>query len=493
MKNTVKNLWDLQVAASPDALALIDGGRRLTFAQLDAMANDFAARFPVSHPRFVGIVTDHSAEMIAAILAVLKTGGAYVPCEPTFPPERTHNMMTEANVDFIITNPRYAERFGPIPRLELEVPSDFTDDIPAPHTEVEPSDPAYVLYTSGTTGKPKGVVVTNANICHYVRAFSAEFHPAPGDRMLQLSVCSFDIFVEEVFTTLLNGAALVIAPEEVKGDIAKLTAFCEANGVTEISGFPYLLVEFNKTGILPRGLRLLISGGDVLRASYIDRIRDKGVLIYNTYGPSETTVCATYQRCDNCAPLYDGTFPIGHEVKGTQIEIVDSELNPVPDGVKGEICIFGGGVSDGYLVANPESSNFRTAPDGRRMYLSGDLGYRLPDGSIAFLRRKDTQIMILGKRVECEEVENVLNECHGVERAVVKAYADSHSLNYMVAYVVPEDAATFSLAEVRQEMARNLAPFMIPEFFVRMNEIPLNANGKVDSARLPVVMKEYAL
>lgn len=364
----------------------------------------------------------------------------------------------------------------------------------AAHCPVSPSDPAYVLYTSGTTGKPKGVVATNANVTHYVRAFDAEFHPGPGDRMLQYSVCSFDIFVEEVFTTILSGATLVIPPLDVKDNIYRLLDFCNSMSVTEISGFPYLLLDFNRIGKLPRSLRLLISGGDVLRESYLDRLRDKGVMIYNTYGPSETTVCATYQRCDNIDPLPDGTFPIGHPVLEAEVAIADPRTGaPVPDGEEGEIVISGIGVTDGYLAKCPESSNFIEDADGKRSYHSGDLGYRLPDGSIAFMRRIDSQVMILGKRVECEEVENVLNSCHGIENGLVRAYTADDGLSYLVAYIVAEEGHGLRLTDLRHEMQRRLTPFMIPESFILMKQIPLSPNGKPDSKQLPVPLKECSI
>lgn len=495
--NTVSGLWREQVAMRPDDIAVIDQYRTLTFRELDELACAIAGMFPAAHRRgsgFAGIVMDHSADMIAAILAVLKAGMAYVPAEPSFPIERIRFMMHESDIDFCITNPHYTSTFSDVTEVVVEVPLAFSEtscsDITTPG--VLPSAPAYVLYTSGTTGKPKGVVATNANVAHYVRAFESEFHPGPSDRMLQYSVCSFDIFVEEVFTTLLNGATLVIPPLDVKDNIHRLFAFCERNGITEISGFPYLLLDFNRLGKLPRGLRLLISGGDVLRHSYIDRINDKGVKIYNTYGPSETTVCATYQRCDNISPLPDGTYPIGHPVLGTGVIVLDEEGRRVADGETGEICILGDGVTDGYLKEVPESRNFTTLPDGRRMYRSGDLGHVLPDGTFAFSRRNDSQVMILGKRVECGEVENVLGNCPGVAMAVVRAFTDPANLSYLVAYVLP-DSNGFSQHQAKTVMARSLAQFMIPEFFVLMRSMPLTPNGKPDTNALPVVLKDSKL
>lgn len=306
--------------------------------------------------------------------------------------------------------------------------------------------------------------------------------------MLQYSVCSFDIFVEEVFASLLNGAALAIPADEDKTDIHTLMNFVERRHVTMLSGFPYLLAEMNHLREIPSSLRLLISGGDVLRGVYVDHLLDKAE-VYNTYGPSETTVCASYYRCNGGTVLEDGTYPIGHPVLGAQIRILDQSGNEVPKGQTGEICIYGDGVSLGYIGDHAEENKvFEQQPDGSVMYRSGDLGYILPDGNIAFLHRKDNQIMIYGKRVEVAEVESRLYQCQNVQQAVVRAFTDEDGLSYMTAYVVPADDQ-LKISKVRKELEDHLTAFMIPEFFVKMKQIPLNVNGKPDVSRLPVVMK----
>ena len=466
---TIYDVFKQQVTAQPDAVAVMDEKKCLTYGELDTLATEIADGFPVKEPAKVGIVMNHSVEMIATILAALKLGAAYVPAEPSFPKERIKYMMEDC--DFVVTDKGIQHIHNNINKV---------------------SDLAYILYTSGTTGKPKGVMVTNENVLHYVRAFQHEFNPQPGDRMLQHSVCSFDIFVEEVFTTLLSGATLCIPSEETKADIHRLMDYIERNQVTMLSSFPYLLLEINKLPRIPHSLRLLISGGDVIRAKYIDRLRTQGVMIYNTYGPSETTVCASYFRVDNAQPLADGTFPIGKAVLGTSIEILDDRLQPVKDGETGEICIFGNGISLGYQGDVPENANFTTMPDGRRVYRSGDLGYVLPDGNLAFLHRKDKQVMIMGKRVESDAVENVLCDQREVETAVVCPQTDTDGLSYLVAYVVPR-SKRFSLNTLKRSLADHLTSFMIPEFFVTMPSLPMTPNGKVDRRALPIVRKEGRL
>ena len=474
MKRTIYSYFKETADKYPEKPAIIEDDRTLTFSQLDRMVDAIAIKFYDRQPKSVGIVMHHGAEQIAAMLAVLKSGAFYVPAEPSLPQERIDYMMQSAGVDFII-NDNYCKHLKSADRTMAD--------------RSEPDSLAYVLYTSGTSGKPKGVSVENHSVVNYCEAFEAEFKTGPGDVMLQYSVCSFDIFVEEVYTTLLNGAALCIPSHAIhNGTLTGLLKFAERHGVTIIDGFPYLLAEMNKLDYIPKSIKLIISGGDVIRASYITRLKDLGIKIYNTYGPSETTVCSNYFRVDNAEPLEDGTFPVGKAVKGVEVKILDKELKEVPKGTIGEICIFGEGVSRGYINNAPEQANFVTMADGTRMYRSGDLGYELPDGNIAFLHRRDDQVMILGKRVEPEEVENVLNTCPQVERGVVRALLDDNDLHYLTAYIIPKEGA--KLKEIRKYLSDRLTGFMIPEFFVKVKEIPLTRRGKVDVEALPVVMKE---
>ena len=483
MENTIYGLFRAMVDRQGDAPAVIEDKRIMTFKELSAMVDMIADSFP-DDTKSVGIVMRHRAEMVASIFAVLKTGA-----EPSFPTGRIRYMMDEAKVDFVLTEMQYESKLDGFKQIYSDCSICMAD--PGSSGRIysqNPDDLAYVLYTSGTTGNPKGVSVTNKNVCHYIRAFAEEFHPGRGDIMLQYSVCSFDIFVEEVFASLLSGAAIAIPSEDDRNDIPSLMEFVRRHGVTILSGFPYLLADLNHLDSIPTSLRLLISGGDVLRGHQVDNLLDKAE-VYNTYGPSETTVCASYYRCRAGKVLEDGTYPIGKPVLGAEIQILDQAGNRVKPGETGEICILGSGVSRGY-IGNHDAENkaFEKLPDGRVMYRSGDLGYYLPDGNIAFLRRKDTQIMIYGKRVEVMEVESRLYQCSGIEQAVVRAFTDEEGLSYMVAYVVPRNTG-LKISQVRKELAENLTDFMIPEFIVRMPQIPLNANGKPDLPRMPVIMR----
>ncbi|MCH5230982.1 MAG: amino acid adenylation domain-containing protein [Muribaculaceae bacterium] len=481
-KATIYSRFKDIVEKNPERVAIYQDDKEVTFSQLDYLVNALLSKIYAADAQdedmsgqFVGIVMHHGYLQIAAMLAVLKSGAAYVPAEPALPADRINYMMRNAGVRLIIDD-------------------NFCKDLTTPEKDYpdmsQPDGIAYVLYTSGTTGKPKGVIIENHCVANYARAFGAEMKIGPGDVMLQYSICSFDIFVEEVFATLLNGAALAIPSEAVhNGPLEGLMDFCRRHNVTIIDGFPYLVADINhRPELLPPSVTLIVSGGDVVRENYISNLRQRGVRIYNTYGPSETCVCSNYYRIDNAPALEDGTYPVGKPVEGVDVRIFDENFKEMADGEVGEICIFGEGVGRGYLGNPPEQANFIKLPDGTHFYRSGDMGYRRSDGNIIFLHRRDDQVMILGRRVEPEEVENVLNEYHDIDRGIVRAFKDETGLHYLVAYIVPDIG--FTLSGLKDWLKSKLADFMVPEFYVALHHIPLNSHGKVDMTQLPVVLKE---
>ena len=481
--DTINILFERQAERTPGNIAVRHAGTGMSYGELNTLANRMAhclLSHGVRPETFTGIVADHSPQMIAAILGVIKSGAAYVAAEPDFPRERIAFMLEETRAGVVFTERKYAEVLpGWIKPVFID--DDF-HEFPGhnPSPDITDTNVLYALYTSGTTGAPKGVVIEHRNVANYVRAFTGEFGMNETDKMLQCSVCTFDIFVEELYPVLLCGGTLVVASRRERSNARLLAGLMECEKVTVVSGFPYLLQELDKIGI-PSALRVAISGGDVLRGEYVENLIKK-VPVYNTYGPSETTVCATYYRYTG-ETTSRGSVPIGCAIAGVGVCILDEKLQPVKQGHKGEICITGAGVGRGYLHRPVETSRAFIERDGARMYLTGDMGVELPDGNIDFISRKDRQVMIWGKRVEPSEVESVMSRLDGVDMAAVKSFPDTEGNNRLAAYYA--GAKTIGGHRWREYLGKYLPEYMIPEYFIRLEAMPRTTNGKIDLKRLP--------
>ena len=477
---SIVEAFEQQVHNTPSNTALITSERRITYAELNDKANEIALQIPHGQ-QFIGLVVDHSIQMIASILAILKTGAAYVPVEPSFPLERIHYIFNECGVSSVITQQQYTAALQSYDVVVL----DDTHLLSKEHyfsRTLSKNSAAYVLYTSGTTGTPKGIIVEHTNVINYVNAFTQEFEPTTSDIMLQNSVCTFDIFVEEVFPLLLRGGAIAIPNHLYANDATHLVPFIKKAGVTIISGFPYLAAEFNKLERIPPSVRLFISGGDVLRYDQIDNLLDQ-VMVYNTYGPSETTVCASYYCCNTGKPYKDGTYPIGKAIKGVEIELCDESMQPVAKGNLGEIVIYGAGVSRGYVDDKEHNHAFGINGQGAKYYRSGDLALELSDGNLVYRKRKDAQVMIEGKRVEPLEVENVLEQNSLVEQAFVIAEVGADNQVHLSAYIMPKEKSVTE-TELRLYQEKYLPEYMIPERFYFIDKVPRLSNGKPDRTQL---------
>ncbi|RKT55884.1 non-ribosomal peptide synthase/polyketide synthase [Saccharothrix australiensis] len=454
-------LVERQAGRTPDALALT-GAAELTFAQLDRAANRLAHHLiarGAGPERLVAVRLPRSADLVIAELAVLKAGAAFLPVDPSYPAERIALMLDDAR-----------------PLLVLDGPVDVSG-LPgtAPDVAVRPEHPAYVIYTSGSTGRPKGVVVTHAGIATFSAAEIAHLDVRPGDRVLEFSSPSFDASVLELCLSLPAGAALVVPPEgPLLGD--RLAEVLTAHRVTHALIPPVALATLPDVA-LP-AFRSLVVGGDACPPDLVDRWAP-GRRMVNAYGPTESTVVATWS-----APLTPGgTPPIGRPIPGTEVHVLDPALRPVPIGVPGELYVSGAGLARGYLdrpgltasrfVANPFG-----AP-GSRMYRTGDVVRWRRDGRLEFVGRADEQVKIRGFRVELGEVEAALLRHPDVREAVVVARADGAGHKRLVAYVVG------AVADLRDFLAESLPDHLVPSLFVPIDAMPVSPNGKVDRARLP--------
>lgn len=489
MEPTIYSRFKELVNNDPDHPAVIDERTCVTYAGLDRLVDTLISRFPSFIPARVGIVMDHSVEMVAAMMAVIKSGAAFVAVEPDFPPGRLVTFLVENGVDFVITQEHHANMLNSFRRLIIG--SDVYID-PALHPLPDRSRadrPAYILYTSTPDGFPLGVAVGNSQVLHFAESFKRTYNITGDDILLQFSACIMNIFIQEVFGAILSGAAIAIPSARTRNDPELLVRFIDEQYVTVVSGFPFLMMELNAIDALPVTVRLLISSGGPLHASAVSHLLEQ-VPVYNTYGPAEATVSVTDYCCNSGHILPDGTFPIGRPMNGTDIMLLDDDLREVAPGAEGEICLVGDGLADYYTGDHrADLRPFVTIGDGRRVFRTGDIGRLLPDGNYAYIRRRDSEVNILGRKVVTGEVERAIRKSDEVADCTVVHYVDEQGAAYLVAYVVPR-ARNFRLSWVKNTMAQYLPSYMIPEFFVLLKALPTDAAGAVNPQALPVVLKD---
>ncbi|WP_297070542.1 AMP-binding protein [uncultured Duncaniella sp.] len=489
MEPTIYSRFKELVNNDPDHPAVIDERTCVTYAGLDRLVDTLISRFPSFIPARVGIVMDHSVEMVAAMMAVIKAGAAFVAVEPDFPPGRLVTFLVENGVDFVITQERHAGLLNDFKRLIIgnEI---YIDPALHPLPDRSRADrPAYIIYSSTPDGYPLGVAVGNSQVLHFAESFKKTYNISGDDILLQFSACIMNIFIQEIFGALLSGAAVAIPSAATRNDPEKLVKFIDDQYVTVISGFPYLMMELNAVKALPVTVRLLISSGDVLHAASIGHLLEQ-VPVYTTYGPAEATVSVTTYCCNTGLVLPDGTFPIGKPMNGTDVMILDENLREVAPGQEGEICLVGDGLADYYTGDHrADLQPFAVIADGRRVFRTGDMGRQLSDGNYVYIRRKDTEVNILGKKVVTGEVERAIRKSDEVDDCTVVHYTDEQGSAYLVAYVVPK-TKSFRLSWVKNTMAQYVPAYMIPEFFVLLKALPTDAAGVVNTFALPVVLKD---
>jgi len=485
---TLPELFEAQVARTPDAVALVHGDAQLTYAELNRRANQVAnvlIRRGVGPEQLVGLCVGRTPEMIVGLLAILKAGAAYLPLDLAYPAARLALMLDDAQPGLILTDAETAPRLpAGIPHLVIETDSDTADGDTNPTdaqrlSALVAGHPAYVIYTSGSTGRPKGVVVTHAGIAALAAAQVEQLSVTAASRVLQFASLNFDASLWEVAMALTSGAALVLAPPEALSG-PPLRALLAAQRVTHATFPPAVLATLGEADI-PLGC--LVVAGDACPAPLVAQWSAERLMV-NAYGPTESTVCATIS-----AQLDDAAAPIGAPIPGTRVYVLDASLEPVPAGVGGELYISGAGLARGYLnrpaltaerfVADPHG-----AP-GSRMYRTGDLARWRSDGALDFLGRADQQIKLRGFRVEPGEIEAVLAAQPGVAQVAVVARDDRPGGAYLVAYLATGTGGSPDLAQLHRVLAEQLPSHMVPSAFVVLEALPLTPNGKLDRRSLP--------
>ncbi|MGA9508447.1 MAG: non-ribosomal peptide synthetase [Candidatus Sulfotelmatobacter sp.] len=492
----------MQTHAAPDAVAIVDGGQKLTYGKMNARANqlaNFLRSLGVRAEVPVALFLERSSELATAALAVLKAGGAYVPLDPNYPSARIAMLLGDSAAPVVLTHSSLANKLPSgtwqriiIDSTEGEILSHSTAP---PNIKTNPEDCAYIIFTSGSTGRPKGVQITHANLLNLVRWHERAFKITATDRATLQASPGFDASVWEMWPYLTKGASIRVVDDSIRTAPDHLRDWMVANRIT-ISFVPTVVAEqlIDLQWPTQTSLRVLLTGADCLR-----RYPPPGLpfALINNYGPTECTVVATSGEIRPSDET--GYAPsIGRPVDNVEIHIVDEELKTVTDGVPGELLIGGAGVGRGYLNLR-ELTAQKFIPDpfssaaGARLYRSGDLARNLPDGQIAFMGRMDEQIKIRGYRIEPGEITAALNRHPAISASCVAAYADDSGESRMTAYIVPAPGALLTSAQLRSFLAESLPDYMVPANFLELKSIPVTPSGKVDRAALPVPTPDNTL
>ncbi|MFE9250595.1 amino acid adenylation domain-containing protein [Streptomyces sp. NPDC007088] len=496
---TVHALFEEQAARTPDAPAVTSEAESLSYAQLNARANQLAHHLAdrgITAGDLVAVCVDRGTDMIVALLAVLKAGGAYVPLDPDYPAARLEFMLTDTRAPLVVTRSHLADRLPVgVPQVLLDTDRELVAARPTtdPARLGGPDSLAYIIYTSGSTGTPKGVMVQHQAICRLIdNNWFAEI--TPDDVVAQAANFSFDAFTLECWGALTTGASLAVLSKDIVLDPERLRAQIRSRSISTMwLTAPLFNQHVTDCPDLLAGMKTVMYGGDAVERSVAD-----GLLagphaprnLVNGYGPTETTVFATCYVVDPDDPR-STSMPIGRPIANTQALVVDRFGGLAPVGVPGELWIGGPGVAQGYwnrpeLTADRFVAHPFDQETGQKVYRTGDLVRWLPDGNIEFLGRIDQQVKIRGLRIELGEIESALAALDDVANVTVVVREDSPGDKRLVAYCVPVAGTEPTTADLRARLRANLPDHMIPNWFVFLDVLPLTPNGKVDRRALPV-------
>jgi amino acid adenylation domain-containing protein/thioester reductase-like protein len=490
-QKTLPQLFSEQVERTPHAIAVVGGRTRLTYVDLDRRANRLANRLISSGVRPeqpVAIALHRCAEYVVAILAVLKAGAAYLPLDVRWPAARIHLLLADTGPSVLLTHRDVVDEFSAHEVTVLAVDAENTGPDSPPEVCPRPAQIAYLMYTSGSTGQPKGVAVTHRNVV--ALAFDQCWVGGAQERVLAHSTHAFDASTYELWVPLLSGGQVVIAPP------GELDVSTLAQSITDhdITGLFLTTVLFTviaeETPECFAAVREVCFGGDVVSPPAVRRVLATcpDVVVSHVYGPTETTTFAT-RHVVQAQPAGSGTVPIGRPMDNTRTYVLDQGLRPVPVGQIGELYVAGAGVARGY-ANRPELTAQRFladpfGPAGSRMYRTGDLARWREDGVLDFVGRADDQVKIRGFRVEPGEIEVALAAMPELAHAVVTARPGRPGDKQLVGYVVPAAGHEVVPADLRRRLAESLPEYLVPAVFVVLDRLPLNSNGKVDRGRLP--------
>jgi amino acid adenylation domain-containing protein len=486
-----------RAAIRPNHAAIVDGSRRLTYAEVERQSNILAAclrQVGADQDRCIGIFLDRSAQFIISALAVIKSGAAYLPLDSSTPANRVAAILSDAGAIALVTDSRKAASLptGAWHVIKNDIPG-ATRSLASTTCEINPESLAYIIYTSGSRGEPKGVEITYAGLSNLIAWHQSAFGITAADRASQVASLGFDAAVWEIWPYLTAGATVHIADEITRRSPQALRDWIIAEKIT-VSFVPTGLAEqlIRTSWPAETKLRILLTGGDTLHRRPIVGLP---FLVINNYGPTECTVVAT---SGIVTPNGAGSPSIGSPIANSIALILDESLQPVAPGEVGELCISGALLARGYrnrpqLTSSQFVTRVSSAGEPQRLYRTGDRARLLDNGEIAFLGRLDDQVKIRGYRIELGEIAARLNRTAGVETSVVSVREISEVGPTLVAYVVPASGAQLSASSLRESLASELPDFMVPSVFVSMAELPMMANGKVNTSALPAPAAENLL
>ncbi|WP_460357690.1 MULTISPECIES: non-ribosomal peptide synthase/polyketide synthase [unclassified Pseudomonas] len=495
LKQTIHGLFEAQVARTPWAPAVVADEQQLTYAELNARANQLARHLRelgVGPDARVALCVERGLDMVVGLLAILKAGGGYVPLDPAYPLERLAYMLEDSAPLAVLVQGSTRSLLGEVavPVIDLDQPqwqSLPTDNLSL--AELSPQHTAYVIYTSGSTGQPKGVINEHSGVVNRLLWMQDAYQLSSADTVLQKTPFSFDVSVWEFFWPLMTGARLVMARPEGHKDPQYLSEVIERENITTLHFVPSMLDVFLAHADTARcsSLRQVMCSGEALPGSVVRRFIQQlpGSQLHNLYGPTEAAVDVTAWNCAGPLESTPDNTPIGKPIANTRMYILDAQQQPVPHGVVGELYIGGVQVARGYLN-RPELSAERFLNDpfqsNGRMYRTGDVARYLPDGNIEYLGRNDDQVKIRGLRIELGEIQARLTQIDGVQEAAVLAREDASGDKRLVAYYT---GARLEIDVLRSHLLENLPDYMVPALFVHLDALPLSPNGKLDRKALP--------
>ncbi|MGG3640837.1 amino acid adenylation domain-containing protein [Bacillus gobiensis] len=497
---SVVELFEMQVSKTPHETAVIFQDQKLTYQELNKKANHLAnelVKQGITENKIVGIMLDRSLELPIALLGVLKAGGAYLPISHDYPEERINYLISNSGVDILLTN-NVNQEFHKQNIRSININTILSKDTYAEMEDnleltISPESLMYVLYTSGSTGEPKGVMVKRNSFVNLLSWYTNEFGMSQTDNVLLIAPISFDTAHKNVFAPIIIGAKLHLFQPGIY-DYNEMSNYIHLHNITTInctpSGF-YPLVDYNERSDFSRlaSLKHVFLGGESVHCKRLMPLAESDNFkseIVNTYGPTECTDIAAFYRISNLEIKQMITIPIGKPIDNAEIYIVDQNMNLLPIGIPGELCIAGAGMSHGYANA-PELTDakfvdFQSVP-GKKVYKTGDMARWLPDGNVEFLGRKDNLTKIRGFRVETGEIEICLMKHLDVEEAAVIAMEDPQGTKELSAYFTSE--VTITISELRNFLMKRLPEYMVPVYFTQLKTMPHNQNGKIDRHALP--------